>query len=702
MPAATAPLLDLSRRSGRRITVGPRFLSSCGRVRLDYGEEWYRTIVLSVKSAKMEDDLAMTSPTYSRSPSGDLMDLLAPEGLLAPLTKLNGREVAGVELDLHLRTNDEVQVYCGLARVLNVRRNRSGTVRVSAHKTFREQFSSSDLFSRRWETNESREFKRELEAYLAKLSVARRHIDGEGSVQFLWSRATEPWLPFDREAVLTYRSRAESATARQFDSVDSARAELEAIVKDRRNSPRSRDRWTKLPGSGREVDQVAIDSEGRLALLEFKDASAGPSSVYYTPLQLLQYVWEWHAALESVRDQLQDLIDARVKLGLTPGPAPRLDGGIRAAVCFGRDTRSAEVKRRYDRVMEVVNRHLPCDVPPIETWALEHRPVPVRLRVIKPSPSLRRLEPFAERLQAHLEGWRSRVHGSRGREWGHWAEGIYREYRGLAGEVVRVDGVRLHSHAAHLRSSQIFAFNLFLPFRNGGRSKLSDVVSGAFGTRLFIEEVRFEWVPPGALLGEIAGDRPVGHEPATAVDIALWGRLNGGSRAAVLLEVKLSETDFTHCQGRTSRGNLRRDVCDSARKFFDDPKACYLRRPLRKRRDRRYWEIFEEAHGSVRKAFPRADLDGACPFAFSMQQPMRNLAVARGLEQCGNSEVERAWFGLCAHDDNPDVARHWEDWRNLLPEQEVIPSLPASKIVRAGEEEGLGQWATWMRDRYRL
>ena len=650
----------------------------------------------------MENDPALTVPTYNRSPSGDLMDLLAPKGFLGPLTKLNGREVHGLKLDVHLRANDEVQVYCGLTRLLDVRRNKNGTVGVSAHKTYREQYCSGNLFSRRWKSNESREFKRGLGAYLRNLSISQRHIDGEGSIQSLWSRVTEPWVPFDREAVLTYCSRAESATARQFDSVESARADLEAIVKDRRNSPRSRDRWTSLSGSGRKVDQLAIDSEGRLVLLELKNGSAGPSSVYYSPFQLLQYVWEWHAALGSVRDQLQELINARVKLGLTPGPIPRLDSGIRAAVCFGRDTRSAEVKRRYDRVMGVVNRHLPYGVPPIETWALEHGPVPVRPGGNEPSPSLRRLESFAVRLQAHLEGWRSRVHGSPTRKWGHWAEGIYCMYRRLAREVVRVDGVRLHSHAAHLRSSQIFAFNLFLPFRNGDRSKLSGVVSGAIGTRLFIEEVRFEWVPPGALLGEIAGDRPVGHEPATAVDVALWGRLADGSRAAVLLEVKLSETDFTHCQGRISRGNLRRDVCDSATKFFDDSKACYLRRPLRKRRDRRYWEIFEEAHGSIRRAFPGADLDGPCPFAFSMQQPMRNLAIARGLEQDVGHDVTMAWFGLCAHDDNQDAASHWEKWKGLLPGPSLAPRLLASEVVEAGEAEGFREWADYMRDRYRL
>ena len=155
----------------------------------------------------------------------------------------------------------------------------------------------------------------------------------------------------------------------------------------------------------------------------------------------------------------------------------------------------------------------------------------------------------------------------------------------------------------------------------------------AIGTELSIEDVRFEWVPPGHILGELHGERPVGNETATGVDIVLWGKLPGGARCAVLLEVKLSETDFTHCNGRTSPANRRRDVCDSADLFFADTSACYLTWPLHQRRDRRYWEIFAGAHGSVSEAFPGVDRTRACPFTFGMQQPMRNLAVARGLEQ---------------------------------------------------------------------
>ena len=106
------------------------------------------------------------------------------------------------------------------------------------------------------------------------------------------------------------------------------------------------------------------------------------------------------------------------------------------------------------------------------------------------------------------------------------------------------------------------------------------------------------------------------------------------------------------------------------------------------------------SHGSVRDAFPNADLDGQCPFAYDMQQPMRNLAIAKGLEQ--EDMVEKAWFALCAHDDNPDIFRHWVDWKNLLPDPSMAPYLPASEVINIGEADGLKGWATYMRDRYRL
>lgn len=302
-------------------------------------------------------------------------------------------------------------------------------------------------------------------------------------------------------------------------------------------------------------------------------------------------------------------------------------------------------------------------------------------------------------LRRHMQEWPGFT-GQKPPMWDSWMDGIHQEYQWLAELMIKGDSVELHGYVGHLLSSQAFAFNLFLPFRVGSKEALSQRISSLVGEELTIEGVLFEWVPPGHLLGEIDGDRPGPGEPATAVDVMLWCRLPGGSRAAVLVEMKLTEPRFTHCGGRKSNGNQRKDVCRSAQLFFDDPNACYLRRPVRKWRDRRYWEIFTRSYGSLKNAFPNANLEGECPFAFDMQQPMRNLAIAQAMVQEGMAE--KAWYILCAHDSNPDIAGHWQAWQHLLGGTTKAHFLPASEVVAAGEESGLADWASYMGERYQL
>ena len=302
-------------------------------------------------------------------------------------------------------------------------------------------------------------------------------------------------------------------------------------------------------------------------------------------------------------------------------------------------------------------------------------------------------------LRRHMEAWPGFAAQSP-LMWDNWTDGIYEEYRSLAVETVRADSIELHRYAGHILSSQTFAFNLFLPFRERERERLSQRISDLVGEELTIDNVVFEWVPPGHLLGEIDGEQPGPGEPATAVDVVLWGRLPGGKRAAVLVEVKLTEDKLTPCGGRESRGNWRKDVCQSAQLFFDNPNACYLRRPVRKRRDRRYWEIFIQSYGSLRNAFPNANLDGECPFAYDMQQPMRNLAIAQGMVQ--EDMVQKAWYILCAHDSNPDIAGHWQAWQQILGEATSAQFLPASEVVKVGEADGLADWSRYIRERYQL
>ena len=306
----------------------------------------------------------MTAQTicYPRAPSDRLRELLMQGGFLAPILALNGRMLYGTELDVHFRIKDEIQVYCGLTRVLTVKmlQRPNGYLKIDADGRYTGQAVATDtrLF-RCWSIDEVG-FGKAIEAYLDRVDVNPSLTTGEGTVQSLWSRVKEPWIPFDREGRLNYKSTEHRERAERFPEVEAAFKSIQTMAEECG--------WKEPRCGARKVDQLAIDRQGRLVLLELKDASKKPSEVYYVPFQLLQYVWRWHSALAEVRDNVQELIEARVDFGLTPPSVPRLTGGIRAVVGFGQDKRTPKVTGRYGKVLDIVNRHLPPGVAPIETW----------------------------------------------------------------------------------------------------------------------------------------------------------------------------------------------------------------------------------------------------------------------------------------------------------------------------------------------
>lgn len=301
---------------------------------------------------------------YGRTPSKELCALLAPGEFLSPICCLhhNKREVQGLTLDVHFR-GDVIHVYCGLTRLFDVQRmRRTGNLRLNAHKTHR-KYDRECKFFREWRTDdgEFNEFKSSMEIYLNDVKIGSRHSK-EGRVQMNWSRVAAPWMPFDRECRLQYCSSEYRRKTAIFPEVDAA---YERLCSNREGQ------WAKAEKKATKLDQLAVDHDGRLVLIELKDAEGGTKDVYYSPFQLLQYVWEWHEALKNsdrLLAQLQSLLNVRVDLLRLPEPRRTLTGCIRPAVCFGLDGRSPEVRRRFAFVLNICNEHLPEGVGPIETW----------------------------------------------------------------------------------------------------------------------------------------------------------------------------------------------------------------------------------------------------------------------------------------------------------------------------------------------
>ena len=306
----------------------------------------------------------MTTPApYDRAPSPQLLRLLRPKGLLAPLLSLGDENTGGVGLDVHFRRNDEMHVYCGMTRLITAQALWGGDVKLTAHRTYTAQACAQGLF-RTWRAGEPG-LGSVLTSYLRGVKVGPRWTKAEGAIQMQWSRVRKPWVPIDREVVLAHQ-----VEAAALPEVRAAHTALTAVARG--------SRWAAPPAGGTELDQLAIDTRGRLVLIELKVASKSSADLYYAPLQLLHYVWIWHDAFDDVRDGVQALIDARVDAGLMPR-VRRLGDGMRAVVGFGRDVRSPEVKRRYGGVLKIVNRHLPRGVGDVELWEHTGR----RLRQVK-------------------------------------------------------------------------------------------------------------------------------------------------------------------------------------------------------------------------------------------------------------------------------------------------------------------------------
>ena len=300
--------------------------------------------------------MATPTPAYDRAPSRQLQELLSPGGFLSPLTWLAAREIDGYRHDLHFREHNELHAYRGRTSLFAAKLLYSSELDLTADRSYQAQ-PCAENFLRRWNTHEPG-FSGELDLYVNEIRVSSSFLSGEGAVQDRWSRVSVPWTPFDREGVLGGSHR----KGKDFIQVESALAELTELAR--------LHGWPAPNATGSRVDQLAVDPEGRLVLFELKDASKSTSEVYYSPFQLLQYVWEWNDVLGAVRSNLQAVIDARVELGLTPVGLHPLAGGIRAAVGFGADLRSPEVRRRYTLTLDAVNRYLPDSIDPIETWAI--------------------------------------------------------------------------------------------------------------------------------------------------------------------------------------------------------------------------------------------------------------------------------------------------------------------------------------------
>ena len=263
----------------------------------------------------------MTPPRtiwYDRRISNELKAELEPAGRLSRLVQFaRGRHLADVQLRKSRDgSRSWVSVYAGLTKILDVE-NRRKEFRLRADSSYIDRNQTGAAGSTPLPWNEWRSAKAlmtqwpAIQAYLAAQfkDVGNKFIN-EGAVQaMLCAHGGDTFRVIDREAVLNFAS-----TNVREDVYRELRDPLVQALADSGGNA-----WWKPPSPGGEVDLLAVDSEGRVLVIEVKPANS-LTGITWAPLQVAFYARLFRRWAEEARHDAVDILEAmlqqRVSLGL--------------------------------------------------------------------------------------------------------------------------------------------------------------------------------------------------------------------------------------------------------------------------------------------------------------------------------------------------------------------------------------------------
>ncbi len=239
---------------------------------------------------------------------------------------------------------------------------------------------------------------------------------------------------------------------------------------------------------------------------------------------------------------------------------------------------------------------------------------------------------------------------------------------------------KLHRYAKHVRSSQSFAVNLFGGLPDSG---IRAILVSFFGLIDTIEKPILEY--------EDAKDRlreTVMSGQQTQVDVLLRGTRASGEKVALLVEVKLTETDFGKCSGDGDINNDTQHLCSTPGPFGSDPVNCFKLRNGGGKERRTYDRYIPVL------SLPWDDTFDSCWYRSTAYQPMRNVALAAMLQKEEGIETVVA---VCAPLLHREMWSHFHKACGVLPKGSLWP-LPAELVLALHDDETY----QFLRDRYFL
>jgi len=296
----------------------------------------------------------------------------------------------------------------------------------------------------------------------------------------------------------------------------------------------------------------------------------------------------------------------------------------------------------------------------------------------------KQLTPFQKEMEAHLIEFKENkqyLSSPKLRDKIYYPEisdGLFPPIKHAFLQYAYDNSIPFHDYANHVRSSQMFCFNLFYPILKNESNNLITFFRELSGIELTeLTRFEFEFSPEDDWLGEWRGTiRP--DEYVTSTDLALFFRDFEGKINAFLLEIKFTEHEFTPCNGYTSNGNKSIHVCENIDELFGNYDLCYLQTYHPRKSPRTYFNKFVDLKKSFSNYSTLTDLK--CPFINNLQC-LRNHSLARALVE--NNISDRAFFCLIFHDLNNDIQSEWTYYYNLLSDviKNEVKLIQASKIV---------------------
>lgn len=278
------------------------------------------------------------------------------------------------EFDLQFREDNNVAVYCGLTKILNIKFYQRGNIPFTfqANKEYKNQ----SCFPVIQNYTEQHLIKDSIRNYFKNVVVAPHWWNKEGLIQTTyysicatnWNES-KPVGIFDKEIVIGFPSNQEKDryNERYFKEIGGIKQKLEGIEK-----------WAqfnnKLP---EEIDLLGISSEGdSLYLIEVKADNAKSDQIYYSPFQLLYYLNRLKDAIRDnpeIKGSINALVKQKKDIGLFPTDFPQLTQikKIIPVLAVMNKNWSHEVDNRLNAVIKCINANANDDMADFEIWEIE-------------------------------------------------------------------------------------------------------------------------------------------------------------------------------------------------------------------------------------------------------------------------------------------------------------------------------------------